>query len=61
MSRCKKCSSCGEDIEIGEKLYIIDDEFYCDMCVTADTLDESYFEEDDSHTVLEERILREYE
>lgn len=61
MSRCFKCSSCGEDIRIGDIVYMIDCESYCNECVSMDILDESYFEEDDSHAIIEERILQEYE
>lgn len=61
MSRCLKCSFCEEDIEIGDMFYCIDDDFFCSRCTTVDVFDESFFEEDDSHTVLEERILRECE
>lgn len=58
MSRCLKCSSCGEDISIGQRMYIIgDDDFYCDTCVAVDILDDSYFEEDDSHLIIEERMF----
>ena len=61
MSRCLKCSSCGDDIELGNRVYIIDDEFYCDRCVTEDVLDDTYFDEDDSHAIIEERLLDRYE
>lgn len=61
MSRCLKCSSCGDDIKIGNRLYITADGYYCDRCVTEDVLDDTYFEEDDSHAVLEERLLEGYE
>lgn len=40
---------------------MIDCESYCNECVSMDILDESYFEEDDSHAIIEERILQEYE
>lgn len=56
-----KCAGCGESIAIGNRIFFIDAECYCDGCVETDILDESYFEEDDSHAVLEERILSKYE
>ncbi len=65
MQRCfkLKCSSCGEDISIGERFFTLseDDSYYCQFCVNSDILDESYFEEDDSHAVIEERMIKDYE
>ncbi len=49
-----KCSGCGDEIYIGERFFKLDNECYCQFCVDSDILDESYFEEDDSHAVIEE-------
>lgn len=59
MSRCLKCSCCGDEILIGERYVktLKDERIYCQMCTTTDILDESDFEEDDSHAVIEERYL----
>lgn len=59
MSRTLKCAGCGGDICIGDKIYCLlhSCDFYCDDCISCDILDESYFEEDDSHAFMEEKIL----
>lgn len=57
MSSSIKCSGCGEEIFVGQRIYWLGNEPFCDGCVEPDVLDESFFEEDDSHAIIEERMM----
>lgn len=59
MSSSIKCSGCGEEIRAGHRIYWVGygTEPYCEYCVTEDVLDESFFEDDDSHAIIEERLM----